>query len=45
MPYQKSQIISSWLLERDSEFTAPDMNPAEHLWDMLEQKIHIIHVS
>lgn len=46
----KAQIISNWFLEEDNEFTAlkwpppsPDLNPIEHLWDVVEQ--HIIDVQ
>lgn len=46
----KAQIISNWFLEEDNEFTAlqwpppsPDLNPIEHLWDVVEQ--HIMDVQ
>ncbi len=51
-PCHKAQIISDWFLEHDNEFTllkwppqSPDINPIEHLWDVVEQEIHIIDVQ
>ncbi len=48
----KAQIISDWFLEHDNEFTllkwppqSPDLNLIEHLWDMVEQEIHIMDVQ
>ncbi len=44
-PYHKAQIISDWFLEHDNEFTLlklppqlPDLNPNEHLWDVVERR-------
>ncbi len=48
-PCHKAQIISDWFLEHDNEFTllkwpphSPDLNPVEHLWDVVEREIHIM---
>ncbi len=45
-PCHKAQIISDWFLEHDNEFTllkwppqSPDLNPTEHLWDVVEREI------
>jgi len=51
-PYHKAWIISNWFLEHDNEFTvlkwlpqSPDLNPMEHLWDMVEREIHALDVN
>ncbi len=51
-PCHKAQIISDWFLEHDNEFTllkwppqSPDLNPREHLWDVVEREIHIMDVQ
>ncbi len=51
-PCHKAQIISDWFLEHDNEFTllkwppqSPDLNPIEHIWDVVERKICIIDVQ
>ncbi len=51
-PCHKAQIISDWYLEHDNEFTllkwpphSPDLNPVEHLWDVVEREILIMDVQ
>ncbi len=51
-PCHKAQIISDWFLEHDNEFTllkwppqSLDLNPIEHLWDVVEREIRIMDVQ
>ncbi len=48
----KAKIISDWFLEHDTEFTllkwppqSPDLNPIEHIWDVVEREICIMDVQ
>jgi len=48
-PCHKSRIISNWFLEHDNEFTvlkcppqSPDLNPIEHIWDVVERELHAL---
>ncbi len=51
-PCHKAQIISNLFLEHDNEFTlfksppqSTDLNPIEHLWDVVEREIRIMDVQ
>ncbi len=51
-PCHKAQIISDRFLEHDNEFTlikrppqSLDLNPIEHLWDVVDREIHIMDVQ
>ncbi|KAK0151045.1 Cell death regulator Aven [Merluccius polli] len=51
-PCHKARIISDWFLEHDNEFTvlkwppqSSDLNPIEHLWDVVEREIRIMDVQ
>ncbi len=51
-PFHKVKILSVWFLEQDNEFTllkwppqSPDLNSIEHIWDVVEQEIHIMDVQ
>jgi len=46
-----SRIILNWFPEHDNELTvlkwppqSPDLNPIEHLWDVVEQEIRALDV-
>ncbi len=51
-PFHKVKILSDWFLEHENEFTllkwppqSLDLNPIEHLWDVVEREIHIMDVQ
>ncbi len=51
-PCHKAQIISDWFLEHENQFTllkwppqSPNLNPIEHVWDVVEREIHIMDVQ
>ncbi len=51
-PCHKAQIIPDWFLEHINVFTllkwppqSPDLNPVEHLWDVVEREIRIMDVQ
>ncbi|KAG1926722.1 hypothetical protein F2P79_024710 [Pimephales promelas] len=51
-PCHKAGIISDWFLEHDNEFAvlkwppqSPDLNPIQHLWDVVEREIRIMDVQ
>jgi len=49
--WHKARIISKWFLEHVNELTvlkwppqSLDLNPIEHLWDVVEQELHALDV-
>ncbi len=51
-PCHKPQIISDWFLEHENELSllkwppqSSELNPIEHLWDVVEREIRIMDVQ
>jgi len=51
-PCHKARIISNWFLEHDNDLTvlkwppqSPDLNPIEHLWDVVEKELDVHPIS
>jgi len=51
-PCHTAHIVQEWFKEHDKEFKVftwlpnpQDLNPVKHLWDVLDQKVWLLHLT